>query len=484
MAKKTTIGLTAKKEEFSEWYPQIIVKGDLADYSPVSGCIIFKPRSYAIWENIKKEVDTRFKKLNIKNCYFPLLIPETLLKKEATHVEGFAPEVAWVDYGGNSKLGERLAIRPTSETIMYEAYSRWIRSWRDLPLRLNQWNNVIRWEFKHPVPLLRTREFLWNEGHTAFATEEEAEQEVPEIITAYQDVVENYLALPGIIGRKTEQEKFAGAEYTISMEYVLPTGKGIQGPDCHHDGQLFSKAFDIQFLNKEEKKEYAWQNTFAISTRMLGVMLAIHSDDKGVILPPKIAPEHAVIIPIFNEKNKKTILKKAKEIQKQLESFKIHIDDRETYTPGWKFHAWELQGVPTRIELGPQDIEKEQVIIVRRDTGEKKAVKITSLAKNMEKILKDIQDNLFSKAKKFLEQSIVTATTKQELEQAIKEKKIVKGSWCGKESCEKNIKETGAKILNLPLQDINKSIEPQQSKKACIYCGETGHYLALIGKSY
>ncbi|MEM2479058.1 MAG: aminoacyl--tRNA ligase-related protein, partial [Candidatus Pacearchaeota archaeon] len=288
--KKKELGITAEKDDFSEWFTELMLKADLADYSEVSGCMILKPRSYAIWEKIKEECDKRFKKLGIKNCYFPLFIPERFLEKEKAHVAGFSPEVAWVTHGGNKKLNERLAVRPTSETIMYPAFARWIRSWRDLPLRLNQWNNVVRWEFRHPVPFFRTREFLWNELHTVLASEQEALEEGKLLLDIYLDVCENCLALYGIVGKKTELEKFAGGVASWKIHYILPNGKIIEGPCFHYDGQNFAKAFGIKFLNKEGKQQYAYQNTYAISTRMLGTMFAIHADDKGVILPPKLAP--------------------------------------------------------------------------------------------------------------------------------------------------------------------------------------------------
>jgi Prolyl-tRNA synthetase len=297
--------ITAKKSEnFDEWYTQVILRSELMDYSPVSGCMVFRPLSYAIWEIIQRATDELFKKEGIQNVYFPLLIPERLLRKEQEHVEGFAPEVAWVTEAGNTKLEERLAIRPTSETIMYESFSKWIRSYRDLPLKLNQWNSVIRWEFKHPTPFLRSREFLWNEGHTVYATKEEAEAERDIILGIYSKITREYLALPGIIGKKTDKEKFAGAIATYSIEHLLPDGKAIQGPDFHLDGQNFSRAFEITFLNKEGKREYAWQNTWAITTREIGVMVATHSDDRGLVLPPKVAPIQVVIIPILDEKAK------------------------------------------------------------------------------------------------------------------------------------------------------------------------------------
>ena len=324
-------GITVEKDEFSEWFTQIMLKADLADYSDVSGCIIFKPTAYEIWEKIKKEIDLEFKKIGLKNVYFPLLIPEKFLIKEKEHVEGFSPEVAWVTHAGNRKLSERLAIRPTSEAIMYPTYSKWIRSYNDLPLKLNQWNNVVRWEFKHPVPFLRTREFLWNEGHTAYANAEDAEKERDQIIGIYDNICREYLALPSLIGKKTEKEKFAGAEYTVSMEFYMPNGKAIQGPDFHYDGQNFAKAYDIMFTDKNEKKNFVYQNTFAFTTRMLGVMFSVHSDKNGLVLPPKLAPNKIVIIPIFNDKNKKKILKEAEKITKSLEEFSPALDDREDY---------------------------------------------------------------------------------------------------------------------------------------------------------
>ncbi len=302
-------GITVTKEEnFSEWYQQLILKSDLAEYSSVSGCIIFKPASYAIWELIRDEVDKRIKKLGVKNVYFPMLIPEVLLEKEKDHVEGFSPEVAWVTHAGNHELEEKLAIRPTSEAIMYDSYSKWIRSWRDLPLKYNQWNNVIRWEFNNPVPFFRTREFLWNEGHTVFETEKEALDEAKEIRKVYEEVIEEFLALPGIYGRKTEKEKFAGAVFSEKIHYYVPGGKIIEGPCFHHDGQNFAKAYDIKFLNKDEKEIYVWQNTWAISTRMLGTMFTIHSDNKGLVLPPKIALNKIAIVPIMFNKDKEKII--------------------------------------------------------------------------------------------------------------------------------------------------------------------------------
>ena len=474
--KEKQVGITAKKEDFSEWYTQVIQKADLADYTEVSGCIVFKPNSYAVWERIVSEVDKRLKKLGVKNAYFPLLIPEKFLKKEAKHVEGFSAEVAWVTHAGNTKLDERLAIRPTSETIMYDSYSKWIRSWKDLPLRLNQWNNVVRWEFKHPVPFLRTREFLWNEGHTAFATKEEAEKEIEDIINMYKEVLEHFLALPGIVGKKTEKEKFAGAEYTISIELLMPNGRAIQGPDAHSDGQNFAKAFNISFLDQNEKKQYVWQNTWAITTRMIGIMIAIHGDDKGAVLPPRIAPVQIGIVPILFKDSKDKVLKKAKEIEKSLKGYSVILDDRDDYSAGWKFNEMEMKGVPIRVEIGPKDVEKDQVVLVRRDTGEKEFVKLNELGKKVAETLDAIHNNLFNNAKKFLESNTVKAEKFDDLKKAIKEKKLVLAPFCGETECEDLIKD---KTGGATTRCIKES-----AKGKCVNCGKEAKFLVYFGKTY
>jgi len=481
MAEVKQEGITVKKSEnFSEWYTQVVRKSDFADYSIVSGCIVFKPDSYFIWEIVQKETDGEFKKIGIKNVYFPMFIPEKLLVKETEHLKGFSPEVAWVTQSGNTKLEERLAIRPTSETIMYDSYSKWIRSWRDLPLRLNQWNNVVRWEFKHPVPLLRSREFLWNEGHTVFATKKEAEAECDQIIEIYRKITEDFMALPCVIGRKTELEKFPGAEYSIALEFMLPNGKAVQGPDFHHDGQKFSKAFNIKFLNKNGKEEYAWQNTFAITTRMLGVMVAVHGDNRGLILPPRLASVQIVIIPILYEKNREKILKKAEELKKKLKDYRIEVDSREEFTAGWKFNHWELRGVPIRIEIGPKDIEKNQVVLVRRDTLEKIVVKTVNLEKEIKKMFDDIHMNLYKKAKKILEESIIKANNWEDFMKGVKNNKMVLAPFCLDTKCEEEIKnETeGVKAITIPFD------QPKETKGKCLHCGKVAQKLVYFGRSY
>ncbi len=478
---KNEKGITAEKDDFSEWFTQIMLKADLADYTSVSGCLVIRPTAYAIWEKIKEECDKRFKKLGIKNAYFPLLIPEKTMSKEQEHVEGFAPEVAWVTEAGNTKLNERLAIRPTSETIIYESYSKWIRSWRDLPLKLNLWNNVIRWEFKHPVPFLRTREFLWNEGHTVFATKEEAEKEKDEIIGIYKDVCEDFLALPSLIGKKSKKETFPGAEYTISMEFYMPNGRCIQGPDFHHDGQNFAKAYNIKFLSKDGKEEYAWQNTWAISTRMLGVMFAVHSDSKGLILPPKVAPNKIVIVPILFEDSKEKVLKKCREISRQFENLGAILDDREEYKPGWKFNEWEMKGIPLRIEIGPRDLESESVMVYRRDNGKKEAIKLKDLKIKVEEMLEDIQKSLHKRAQELLKNAIVEVSTLDELKKAVEGKKIGFVPLCKSRACEDELKfkSGGAKALNIPEEQPSKL-----GKSVCVMCKKKAEYFAYIGKSY
>src|SRR3989339_489121 len=408
--KEEQTGLTVKKsDDFNEWYNQVVLKADMIDYSLVSGCIVFKPNSYAIWEKIQKAFNDKITKSGHKNCYFPMFIPESLLKKEAEHIEGFSPEVAWVTKAGDSELSERLAIRPTSETIMYESYAKWVRSWRDLPLLLNQWNSVVRWEFKHAKPFLRTREFLWQEGHTVHAAKEDAEKEVMQQLFEYVDLIENFMAIPVIAGKKTNKEKFAGADYTTTVEAFMPDGRALQMGTSHLLGQNFAKVFGIKFLDKDEKEKFAWQTSWGLSTRTIGAVVMAHGDDKGLVLPPRIAPTQIVIVPIVFKDAKDIIISKAKEIAKKLKAkgYSVELDDRDTYTPGWKFNEWELKGVPLRIEVGPKDVEADQVVLVRRDTNEKIIVKTKDMEHKVEETLAYIQDNLLKKAREFLKNNII-----------------------------------------------------------------------------
>ncbi len=475
--------ITVKKEEdVSKWYTEVIQKADLMAYTDVSGCIIFKPGSYFMWEIVQKEVDKRLKKLGVQNAYFPLFIPEKHLSREAEHVEGFAPEVAWVTHAGETKLDERLAVRPTSETIMYPAYSEWIRSWRDLPLRLNQWNNVVRWEFKHAVPFLRTREFLWNEGHTVFATKEEAEAERMPILNMYLEVLKDVMAIYGSPGYKSEKEKFAGAVYTCSIESFLPIGKAIQGPDFHHDGQNFAKAYDIKFTDPNDKVEYAWQNTWAITTRMLGVMIMMHGDNKGLVIPPPIAPKQIVVVPILRSGDNKAVLDRADKIVSDLSSaeFRVHLDDRDNYTPGWKFNEWELKGVPLRIEIGPKDLDSDQAVLVRRDNGEKNFVKTSDIVETSRTILDDIHRILYKRSEENFHGAVVDVKDMEELKKAVANKKMALVPYCNDGECEDYIKEEsgGAKTLNSPFD------RPVVSGAKCIRCGKDAKCNIYVAKSY
>ena len=369
--KEKKMGITVKKEEdMPEWYNQVILKAELADYSAIKGCMVIRPLGYAIWQKIMDTFNARIKKLGVKNAYFPLFIPESFFKKEAEHAEGFSPEVAWIE-NKDEDTKERLAIRPTSETIMYDSYSRWIRSWRDLPLRINQWANVVRWEVQDCKLFLRSREFLWQEGHCVYETEEEVKRETLIYLNEYKKLAEDLMAIPVLTGVKTEKEKFAGAIETTAIEAFMPDGKALQLGTSHNLGQGFAKAFGIEYIGKDEKKHYPWQNSWGVSTRFIGGLIMTHSDDKGLVLPPKIAPDQVVIVPIIFDDTKDKVLKKAKEIKDKLKKYSVIIDDREGYSSGWKFNEWELKGIPIRIEIGPKDIEKKQAVVVRRDTGKK-----------------------------------------------------------------------------------------------------------------
>ena len=481
--KMSEMGITVKKSEnFSEWYTQVVLKSGLADYAPIKGCMIFREHSYAIWEKIQEIFNKKIKEKGHKNVYFPMFIPESFLKKEAEHFEGFVPEVAWVTTGGNSKLEERLAVRPTSETIMYAMYAKWIRSWRDLPIKLNQWCNIVRWETRATKLFLRTREFLWQEGHTAHATKEEADTEVMEILNIYRDLTENYLAIPVLVGKKTENEKFAGALYTTALEALMPDGKILQMGTSHNLGQNFAKVFDIKFIGEDEKEHYVWQTSWGITTRLIGAAVMVHGDDKGLVLPPKIAPMQAVIIPIpYKDVDKELILRKAREIFGNLQKngISVVLDDRPEYTPGWKFNEWELKGVPIRIEIGPRDVKEKQVTLARRDTIERIAVKEEKIVDTVTKLLEEIQNNLFNRAKKFLEDHTTTVKTYDEFKEVLKKKGgFIRACWCSSPTCEEKIKEeTGATIRLIPF-------EKEELFSNCVYCGGEGKEVVYFGRAY
>jgi len=481
--KMSETGITVKKSEnFSEWYTQTVLKSGLADYAPIKGCMIFREHSYAIWEKIQEIFNKRIKEKGHKNVYFPMFIPESFLKKEAEHFEGFVPEVAWITVGGNSKLDERLAVRPTSETIMYATYAKWIRSWRDLPLKLNQWCNIVRWETRATKLFLRTREFLWQEGHTAHATKEEADTEVMEILNIYRDLVENYLAIPVLVGKKTENEKFAGALYTTAVEALMPDGKVLQMGTSHNLGQNFAKVFDINFVGEDEKEHFVWQTSWGITTRLIGALVMVHGDDKGLVLPPKIASAQVVIIPIpYKDVDKKVILEKAREILNKLLKSGVAavLDDRVEYTPGWKFNEWELKGVPIRIEIGPRDVRQKRLTLARRDTFEKLAVKEEETVDVVNKLLEEIQNNLFNRAKKFLEDNITTLKTYNEFTETLKKKGgFIRACWCSSPTCEEKIKEeTGATIRIVPF-------EKEEPFSNCICCGGEAKEVVYFARAY
>ncbi len=476
-------GLTATKDEdFSEWFTQLIQKAELIEYSPVSGCYILRPNSYAIWEKVQAFFDGLIKDDGVKNCYFPMLIPESLLTKEKNHVEGFAPEVAWVDYGGDTKLGERLAIRPTSETIMYDAYAKWIRSHKDLPLRLNQWCSVVRWEFKHCTPFLRSREFLWQEGHTVFATKDEAVTEARRILGFYERVFREMYAVPVLLGTKSEGEKFAGADFTLSCEAFLPNGKAIQGSTSHYLGQNFAKAFGIEFVDEKQQKQFGHQNSWGITTRSIGVCILMHSDDKGLVLPPKVAPTPVVIVPLLFDKGSAEVKNAVEGARLRLKSAGVvcHVDDREGYTPGWKYNEWEVKGVPIRIEIGPKDVEKNQAMVVRRDTGLKVAVALASLGVEIPRMLELMQSDMLAKASQLLESSIVRAESAAEVEKACGNKKMALVPWCGGKECEEKFKEkSGIKSLNAPFDQ-----SPLKKGQKCFACSSVAIRYHYFGKSY
>ena len=479
METKSKEGLTVKKEEdTAKWYEEICLKSELAEFSPVKGTIIIRPRGYFIWEKIQEYFNKNIiEKTNCENAYFPLFIPESFFKKESEHAKGFQPEVAWID-PKLTQPGEKLAIRPTSETIIYDSYSKWIRSYKDLPLRINQWANVVRWETETTKLLLRSREFLWQEGHCVYETEKECDKETLQYIQLYKKLCEDLLALPVLVGKKTEKEKFAGSKYTLTIEAFMPDGKALQCGTSHNLGQGFAKAFNIEFVGKDEKKHFPWQNSWGISTRLIGASVMIHSDNKGLILPPKIAKNKVVIVPIIFEKTKTEILKQAEKIKEQLKEFAVILDNREDYSPGWKFSEWELKGIPLRIEIGPKDLEKNSITIVKRNTGEKSQLKIKEIKTKIPKILNEIQNELFENAKKNLESDIIEVKNWNEFLNGIKNKKIVKTEFCNETSCENNIKEkTGASSRCIPLD--SKKISGK-----CFSCGKPAKTKIYFARSY
>lgn len=475
------LGITVKKDQdLSEWYTQVVTKAQLADYSSAKGFMVLMPYGYSIWEKIKEDFDKKIKAIGHKNAYFPLLIPERLLKTETEHFAGFTPEVFWVTHSGDTELAEKLAVRPTSETIIYESYSKWVKSWRDLPILINVWNSVVRAEITSTRPFLRTTEFLWQEGHTVHETEREAEKEVMTILGIYAKLVEDELAIPILAGKKTEREKFKGAVYTTTMEAMMPDGKALQMGTSHHLGQKFSIPFEIKYLGRDEKEHYGWTTSWGLSWRLIGAAILSHGDDRGLILPPRIAPTQVVIIPIFyKETDQKDISDEVKHLSSQLEQIGIRtlIDDRAQYTPGWKYHEWEMKGVPLRVEIGPKDIQAKQVTVVRRDTREKIAINRSDANDRISKILSEIQNHLFDRAKKSLDGLTTTATDMQSFKKVLEEKGGFIKAFLSDDSCEEKIKiETGATVRVVPMKAAKKG--------KCVYCGADNSIEVYFARSY
>ena len=472
--------ITPQSEDFSAWYLDVVRKAELADYSPVKGCMVIRPYGYAIWELIQKDLDARFKATGHVNAYFPLFIPESLLTKEADHVEGFAPEVAWVTRGGTEELEERLAIRPTSEVIIGTMYSKWLQSWRDLPILINQWANVVRWE-KVTRPFLRTTEFLWQEGHTAHETADEAKEETLKILGVYKAFAQDVLAMPVHDGPKSDAEKFAGASKTYSIEALMGDCRALQAGTSHDLGQNFAKAFDIQFQGRDKTLQHAYTTSWGVSTRLIGGVIMTHGDDSGLILPPKVAPYQVVIVPIPRGNWQETVLPKAREIRDALTAagVRVMLDDRDAYTPGWKYAEWEMRGVPVRLEIGPKDIEKAQVMLARRDTREKMSAPMDTVVPFVTDLLEAIQKNLFERALKFREEHTTSASEWAEFQKLMEGRPgFVVAPWCGSGTCEAEVKaETQATIRNVPF-----SAPPAQG--ACIKCGAPAVAMAYFAKAY
>lgn len=475
--KKMVEAITSRDEDFAQWYTDIVKKADLIDYSSVKGCMIIRPYGYAIWENMQKILDGMFKATGHENVYMPMFIPESLLNKEKDHVEGFAPEVAWVTHGGNEKLQERLCVRPTSETLFCEHYANIIQSHRDLPKLYNQWCSVVRWE-KTTRPFLRSREFLWQEGHTVHATAEEAIEETERMLNIYAEFCEKSLNMPVIKGRKTDSDKFAGAEATYAIEALMHDGKALQAGTSHYFGDGFAKAFDITYTSKENKLEYVYETSWGVTTRLIGAVIMSHGDDNGLVLPPAVAPIQIVIIPV--NQHKEGILEKANEIADRLkDKYRVKVDDRDN-SPGWKFSEYEMKGVPLRLEIGPKDIESNQCVIVRRDNREKSFVSLDTLEENIEKLIKAYADNIYKIAYDNMQKRTYDCTTMEEITQKLAENGdgFVHAMWCGDEACEDKVKEvTGVGSRCIPF-------EQKEISDKCVCCGKPAKHMVCWGKAY
>ncbi|MBN2458046.1 proline--tRNA ligase [Candidatus Woesearchaeota archaeon] len=475
------MGITVKKQDdMPEWYAQVCLKSELAEYAPVKGCMIIRPRGYAIWQSIQDWFNKNIvQATGCKNAYFPLFIPESFFKKEAEHAEGFKPEVAWIDKE-ITKDSERLAVRPTSETIMYDTYSRWIRSHRDLPLKINQWCNVVRWETQATKLFLRSREFLWQEGHCVYETEDGCRDDTISYIRLYEKLCRELLAIPVVVGAKTAKERFAGARETYTIESLMPDGKALQCGTSHELGQEFAKAFGISYRGRDEENHLPWQNSWGLSTRLIGAVVMTHSDDKGLVIPPKVAENKVVIVPIIVGKDPGLVLKKAAELKESLKQWNPILDDRDEYTPGWKFNDWEMKGIPLRIEIGPRDIKDEQVMVVRRDNSDKQAVKLSMLKDRIDEMLEEMHSSMLSAAEKYLKESIVAVKEMQGLMQAIKDKKMARAGFCSSTDCEEMIKDQtgGATARVIPFDEKAKADD------RCVFCGKPAKHIVYFARSY
>jgi len=482
MADEFVKEITPKGVDFSRWYTDVVRKAKLADYTPIKGCMVIMPYGFTLWENMQRILDGMIKETGHKNCYFPMFITESMLRKEAEHVEGFAPEVAWVTRAGGSELEEPLVLRATSEPIICTMYSKWVKSYRDLPLLYNQWANIIRWE-KVTRLFLRTTEFLWQEGHTVHRDEEEAEAETLKMLDVYKTFIEKYLAVPVITGRKTESEKFAGALRTYTLEALMWDGKALQMGTSHNLGQHFAKVFDIKFLDEDQKEKYAWQTSWGVTTRLVGSVIMVHGDDRGLILPPLIAPIQAIIVPIIFEKSKAQVLDKVEKIMNDLKGkFQIEKDVRGEYSSGWKFNEYEMKGVPVRIEVGPKDVQKGQVVFVRRDTGEKSFVKDENIREELTRLITLIQKNLFDQARKLKGENTHLVDTFEEFKRIMEtDRGFLLSHWCGSADCESKIKqETTATIRCIPMREEERKVE----KGNCVFCGEESSERVYFAKAY
>lgn len=474
--KKMVEEITSMEEDFAKWYTDVVKKAELIEYTSVKGCMVIRPYGYAIWENIQKELDREFKALGHENVCMPMFIPESLLNKEKDHVEGFAPEVAWVTYGGNEKLEERLCVRPTSETLFCEHYKAIVHSYRDLPKLYNQWVSVVRWE-KTTRPFLRSREFLWQEGHTIHATAEEAREETIRMLNVYADFCENYLAMPVVKGVKTEKERFAGAEDTYTIEALMHDGKALQSGTSHYFGDGFARAFDIQFTDKDNKLKYPFQTSWGCTTRLIGAIIMTHGDNNGLVLPPKVAPIQVVVIPVAA--HKPGVLEKAQELTDRIGKFcRVKIDTSDN-SPGWKFAEYEMKGVPLRLEIGPKDIEKNQCVLVRRDNREKYFVSLDDLETEIPKLLDTVQDGLFQAALARRANMTYTAKTLDELKDIADNKPgFIKAMWCGDRACEEKLKEyAGVSSRCIPF-------EQEHIADTCVCCGKPADKMLYWGKAY